>query len=275
MVGVSSRIRAVRHAIDCGVSQRRACQLLGVARSMLTYRHRQPEKDRALRHAIAEVAGAHPAWGYRLVAGWLREHGAVRGVKRVRRLWRLGGYTAHWRKRHKKRRTGARLNPVPHRPNSVWCMDFAEDRLENGRRFCALLVKDEASAFCVGLPVARSFKAIDVERILDELVTQYGKPEHVRCDNGGQFVAYVVQRWAARHRVHMAHIAPGKPWQNGAAESLVATYRREILDAELFHTLAEAQVISERWRRMYNEQRPHSRLSYRPPATAYRISRTG
>ena len=164
---------------------------------------------------------------------------------------------------------GARLNPAPLAPNSVWCMDFAEDRLENGRRFQTLLVKDEASAYCLALPVARSFKALDVERTLDELVFRHGRPDYVRCDHGGQFIAYVVQRWATRQGVHLAHIAPGKPWQNGAAESWVATYRREVLDAELFYSVLEAQVISERWRRIYNEQRPHSRLNYRPRATAY------
>lgn len=269
MVGVPDRLEAVRHATERGISQRRACRLLGVSRSMVTYRHRQPEKDKALCEAIEAIAKAHSAWGYRLVAGWLRENGSGASLKRVRRLWRQEGYTAHWRKRRKKKRTGARLDPPPHAPNSVWCMDFSEDRLENGRRFQTLLVKDEATAYCLGLPVARSFKAVDVERELDRMVEQYGCPDFVRCDNGGQFIAFVVQRWAQRRGIRMAHIDPGKPWQNGAAESLVATYRREVLDAELFHTLLEAEVISERWRRMYNEQRPHSRLNYRPPATAY------
>lgn len=161
------------------------------------------------------------------------------------------------------------LSPPLRRPTASGAWTHAEDRLENGQRFQALLVKDEATAYCLGLPVQPSFTALDVERELDALVARHGAPQFVRCDNGGQFIAFTVQRWAERRRVQMAHIEPGKPWQNGAAESLVATYRREVLDAELFHSIAEAQVISERWRRMYNEERPHSRPGYQPPATAY------
>lgn len=96
----------------------------------------------------------------------------------------------------------------------------AEDRLGNGRRFQALLVKDEATADCLGLPVQPSFNALDVERELDARVARHGAPRFVRCDNGGPFIAFTVQRWADRRGVRMAHIEPGKPWQNGAAREL-------------------------------------------------------
>lgn len=66
--------------------------------------------------------------------------------------------------------------------------------MENGARFQTLLVKDETTAYCLGLPVARSFKAVDVERELDRMVVHYGCPDFVRCDNDGQFIAFVVQR---------------------------------------------------------------------------------
>lgn len=236
---------------------------------MLAYAHRQPAKDAPLVEAIGRVAQEHPTWGYRLVAAWLINQGWPVSRNRIRRLWQREGYAAQWRRKRRKIRRGERLKPAPEAANSVWCMDFAEDRLENGRRFQTLLLKDEASAYCMGLPIQPSFKAIDVERELDALVDRYGAPQFVRCDNGGQFIAFTVQRWAEQRGVQMAHIDPGKPWQNGAAESLVAPYRREVLDAELFHSITEAQVISERWRRMYNQERPHSRLAYQPPATAY------
>ena len=151
-------------------------------------------------------------------------------------------------------------------------MDFAEDRMVSGRRFQSLLVKDEAGAFCVALPVSLSFKGIDVLRALEQAVSRYGKPSYLRCDNGGQFVSKATRRWAERKHIRIAYIDPGSPWQNGAAESFVAAYRREALDAELFHSLLEAHVLSERWRRLYNERRPHSRLGYRPPVTAYLLA---
>lgn len=104
---------------------------------------------------------------------------------------------------------------------------------------------------------------------LTQATARYGKPAYLRCDNGGQFISRAVRLWAERQGIRIAYIDPGSPWQNGAAESLVATYRREVLNAELFHSLLEAHVLSERWRRLYNERRPHSRLGYRPPITAY------
>jgi len=268
VVSVPERLEAVRYAQGRGVSQRRACRLLTVSRSMLGYRHRMPERDAPLKQELDAVAAEQPVWGYRLAAGVLRERGIPVSDKRAHRVWRNAGLSARRRKR-RKLRTGERLKPAPQSVNSVWCMDFAEDRIVNGRRFQSLLIKDEASAFCVALPVSLSFKGVDVVRVLEEATARYGQPEYLRCDNGGQFIAKAVRLWAERQRIRIAYIDPGRPWQNGAAESLVATYRREVLDAELFHSLLEAHVLSERWRRLYNERRPHSRLGYRPPITAY------
>lgn len=235
---------------------------------MLSYRHRIPERDAPLRAELAAVAAEQPVWGYRLAAGVLRERGMPVSDKRAHRVWRNAGLCVRRRPR-RKLRTGRRLTPAPQSANSVWCMDFAEDRIVNGRKFFALLVKDEASAFCVAAPVSLSFKGHDVIRVLAQATARYGKPAFLRCDNGGQFISRAVRWWAERQGIRIAYIDPGSPWQNGAAESLVATYRREVLDAELFHSLLEAHVLSERWRRLYNERRPHSRHGYRPPITAY------
>jgi putative transposase len=259
----------VGYAKGRGISKRRGSTLLHVSRSMCTYDHCKPVADAALCQRIRELSSLHPAWGYRLIHGWLREQGETSSLGRIRRLWKKLGLAALWRKKHRKIKRGARLNPPAHVPNSVWCMDFSEDRLQSGRKFFSLLVKDEATAFGLEIEVASSFKARDVESVLDRLVDTYGKPQYARCDNGGQFIAYAVQMWAERKGVRMAYIDPGKPWQNGSAESFVGTYRREVLDAEVFFTLKDAAVLSQRWKTMYNNERPHSKLGYRPPATAY------
>jgi putative transposase len=276
MVGVPARVQAARYAGERGIGLRRACNLFGVARSMTTYRHLQPEKDKPMVEAIAEVSRENTSWGAPLIHGWLREKGYPDGISRVRRVWRAYGFAAQWKKKRRKLRTGARLKPQAMAPGSVWCMDFAEDRLLSGNKFFAFLVKDEASAYGLAVEVERSFKGVDVERVLDGLVEVHGAPDFIRCDNGGQFIAFVVKRWADRKGVQIAYIDPGKPWQNGSAESFVGTYRREVLNAELFGSLQEAKWFSERWRRKYNQERPHSRLGYRPPATAYpQIERFG
>lgn len=232
---------------------------------MLSYQHRMPIKDAVLREKLERVSQENTSWGYRVVVGHLRILGENIGMGRGQRVWQNSGLSRTLRKRRRKLRTGARLNPLPDALNRVWCLDFAEDRLENQTRFNALLIKDEATAYCLAARISRSFKGLDVRAILSELIERYGKPAFIRSDNGGQFISYAVQQWAAEHGIKMAYIDPGKPWQNGAAESLIATYRREVLDAELFYTLTEAQVISERWRRHYNQLRPHSRHKGLPP----------
>lgn len=257
------------YAMNRGLGQRRACWLMNVSRSMVTYSHRQPVKDKPIRALIDSVVAQHPSWGKRLIFGWIRELGHAYTECSVFRIYRQAGYAAQWRKRTRKIKRNQRINPIAARVHDVWCMDFAEDRLMNGRKLMALLVKDEATSFGLSLAVRRSFKAVDVERELDQLVAKHGTPHYIRSDNGGQFIAYVVKRWAHKRNVTLAYIDPGKPWQNGFAESFVGTYRREVLNAEVFFSLEEAHILSNQWLHMYNTQRPHSKHNYRPPSTAF------
>lgn len=68
-------------------------------------------------------------------------------------------------------------------------------------------------------------------------------------------------------------IDPGKPWQNGTAESFNGKFRKECLSMEWFRSRAEAKVVIEQWRRHYNEVRPHSSLGNMTPQ-AYRLLET-
>ena len=90
-------------------------------------------------------------------------------------------------------------------------------------------------------------------------------PDHVRSDNGPEFVAKAVREWIAAIGARTAYIEPGSPWENGYCESFNAKLRDELLNREIFYSLAEAKII-ERWRRHYNIKRPHASLGYRPPA---------
>lgn len=238
---------------------------------MLAYEPKQSKKDEPLLQDIDAISRQRTTWGCRIIQGWLKAKRNDASLFRVRRLWKLHGYSSSWKKRWKKLKTGKRLFPKAIEANGIWCMDFSEDRLTTGRRFMTLLVKDEATAYGLGAPVRSSFKGTDVEDCLNDLAQKYGTPNYLRCDNGGQFIAFVVQQWAERHGVQMAHVEPGKPCQNGSAESFVGTYRREVLDVELFGSIAEAAWLTKRWLAMYNNQRQHSRLGYKPPATAYAV----
>ena len=88
----------------------------------------------------------------------------------------------------------------------------------------------------------------------------------IRSDNGPEFVAKAVRDWIAAVGARTAYIEPGSPWENGYCESFNSKLRDELLDGEIFYSLAEARVVVEGWRRRYNTVRPHSSLGYRPPA---------
>ena len=165
--------------------------------------------------------------------------------------------------------TGERLNPLAMQPNEVWCYDFVHDALVNGETFRGLLVKDEASGYALAIEIARSFTANDVKAVLLRLFRRYGKPRYLRSDNGPEFVANALKEWLAERGLETAYIEPGRPWQNGSSESFNGTYRNEVLDAEVFYSVIEARIVSGRWRKLYNQRRPHSANNYRPPNTAY------
>ena len=93
-----------------------------------------------------------------------------------------------------------------------------------------------------------------------------GVAEYIRSENGAEFTARAVRDWLQAVGVKALYIEPGSPWQNGYIESFNGKLRDELLNGETFDTLWEAKVLTERWRREYNQQRPHSSLGYRPPA---------
>jgi hypothetical protein len=93
-----------------------------------------------------------------------------------------------------------------------------------------------------------------------------GVPEHIRSDNGPEFVAKDLRKWLADTGAKTLYIEPGSPWENGYCESFNSKLRDEFLNGEIFYSLKEVQILAERWRVHYNTIRPHSSLGYRSPA---------
>jgi putative transposase len=135
-----------------GLSQRRVCKALGVARSMARYQSRLPERDKELVSQMRELAGKHPRFGYRRVAALLRADGWRVNDKRVRRLWRQEGFKIP-RKGRKKRRLGHSGNSCTRRRaasmNEVWSYDFVFDQTADGRTLKILPVVDEFTCECL------------------------------------------------------------------------------------------------------------------------------
>ena len=152
------------------------------------------------------------------------------------------------------------------RRNHVWSYDFVEDRTEKGRRLRMLVVMDEFTRESLAIEVAWSFTTRQVIDVLGYLFAVRGAPQHVRSDNGPEFVATAVTGWLKRANVKTLFIAKGSPWENGYLESFNSRFRDELLDRELFVGLEDARWIIDRWRLDFNHHRPHSALGYMTPA---------
>jgi putative transposase len=252
-----------------GVSERRACKVLGQPRG--TQRHRPQIKDDepALLARIEALVQRHPRYGYRRIWALLRGEGWRVNRKRVHRLWQAKGYKVRQLKR-KKRRLGISDHGIVRRRatgiNDVWCWDFVHDRDEKGRTLKWLMIEDEFTREGLALEAGRSIKAEDVLDVLSELMAIRGAPRHLRSDNGPEFIAQAIRRFCEQAGVETLYIEPGSPWQNGYAESFNSRLRDELLNQEMFTDLAEAQALADWWRNEYNHRRPHSSLGYVTPA---------
>ena len=220
---------------------------------------------------MRELALRHPRYGYRRIAVLLRAEGFKVNEKRVHRLWRKEGLKVP-QKQHKKRRlcTGTSDNSIVRkratRPNEVWSFDFCHDRTVDGKPLKIFSVIDEFTRRCLTIHVEHRFTGGDVVRALKKLIGKHGVPEHVRCDNGPEFVSATLCGWASRAKIGTLFIEPGSPWENGITESYHARLRDEVLDREEFASLRQAKVLLEIWRQQYNDERPHGALGYKTPA---------
>jgi transposase InsO family protein len=260
-------VRHVQAAL--GVSERRACCTLGQPRSTQRKVRTVAADEAALTEAVVSLATEYGRYGYRRITALLRADGWRVNAKRVERIWRREGLKVPRRQPKRGRlwlndRSCIRLRPCW--PGHVWAYDFVQDRTHDGRRFRMLTVIDEYTRECLAIVVARRLGSDDVLQTLTDLFVEHGPPEHIRCDNGPEFVAKVLRGWLGRIGVKTLFIEPGSPWENGYNESFNGKLRDELLDREIFYSLREAEVLIERWRRHYNTVRPHSALGYRPPA---------
>ena len=140
------------------------------------------------------------------------------------------------------------------------------ERTHEGRALRLLTILDEYTRECLAIDVERQMNHHDVLDRLAELFVDRGVPEYIRSDHGAEFTARAVRDWLQVLGVKTLYLEPGSPWQNGSIESFNGKLRDELLNGEIFDTLWEAKVLTERWRKEYNQQRPHSSLGYRPPA---------
>ncbi len=270
MVSPTRRRDAVVQAQGAlAVSQRRACRVLHQPRATQRYRPKLKGDEPKLVNGMHELVRQHPRYGYRRIWALLRTEGWRVNRKRIWRLWKKEGFKVP-RKQRKKRRLGTSDNGIVRRraehKNHVWCWDFIHDRDEGSRPLKWLSLIDEHTRELLALEVERSMKAVDVIDVLSQVLLIRGAPQHIRSDNGPEFIAHAMRRYLETAAVDTLYIKPGAPWENGYAESFHGKLRDELLNAELFADLREAKALAAAWQNDYNHRRPHSALGYQTPA---------
>jgi putative transposase len=240
-----------------------------INRATMNHRSRR-DPQTALKMRLRELAATRVRFGYRRLTVMLRREGWTVNAKRIYRLYTADGLAV----RTKVRKKIARRTRVPAqaatRPNEKWSMDFIAARLLDGRWFRVLTVVDQFTRECLLLLADSSLNGQKVALALSLVVAERGAPISITVDNGSEFYSRAMEAWAYQYAVQLDFIRPGKPVENSYIESFNGRLRDECLNVQVFFALADVHEKLERWRQDYNQVRPHSSLSDRPPAVFVR-----
>lgn len=243
--------------------------MLGQARAVQRHTPVVRDDEDRLTGRVIELAAVYGRYGTPRIGAMLQHEGWRVNHKRVERIWRREGLKVP-KKQPKRGRLwlndGCCVRLRPEHKDHVWAYDFVSARTHDGLPLRLLVIVDEFTRECLSIDVARRLTSDDVLERLAWLMATRGVPGHIRSDNGPEFTAKAVRSWLAKVGVTTLFIEPGSPWENGYVESFNGKLRDELLNGEIFHSVKEAGVLIERWRRHYNTVRPHSSLGYRPPA---------
>ena len=245
MVGPLVRKTVVKYLIKQGkCSERRACVVVGMSRSVARYKARRRKDEAGLVKKIHELAIRNSRYGYRRISVLLKREGWKVNKKRVHRIWKSEGFGLP-RRRSRRRRTGPVVEIVnkAQYPNHVWSYDFLEDRTERGGKLRILAIIDEFTRECLAIKVRPSIPASAVIEALEWLFLTRDVPRYIRSDNGPEFVAKAVCQWLKRAGCQTLFITPGSPWENGYIESFNDKFRDECLNREIFQNGREAQAM--------------------------------
>ena len=257
-------VATIRQSVN--ISERRACRLVGLSRSVLHYEVQTAPGNEMLKARLVELAHERRRFGYRRLHVLLEREGIHANHKRVHRLYREAGLAV----RRRRRRHGVMVEREPltvaAAPNEVWSIDFVMDALSNGRRLKCLTIVDDFTKEAVDIVVDHGISGLYVARVLDHAARFRGYPKALRTDQGPEFTSRALDQWAYANGVSLKLIQAGKPTQNAYIESFNGKFRDECLNEHWFKSLAHARAVIAAWRQDYNEARPHSALNYQAPA---------
>ena len=209
---------------------------------------------------LLELALRFPTNGFSRCYGRIRNQGLKWNHKRVKRVYNK----LHLNLRRKaKRRLPVRVKQplqVPDTINQTWSMDFMTDSLESGRKFRTFNLIDDYNREALAIEIDTSLCGERIVRVLEQTIDWRGKPQQIRSDNGPEFLSQALTDFCNQQNIRLKYIQPGKPMQNGYIERFNKTYRTNVLDAYIFHSLDEVRQITAGWQQDYNEKHPHQSL---------------
>jgi putative transposase len=251
------------------MSIRGACGAVEISRTVYRY---QPNthKDEPVIEAILALMDEHPTRGFGKLFTALRRQGHRWNHKRVHRVY--CSLKLNIRRKGKRRLPNRNPDPlsVPDSINQCWSADFMSDALWCGHRFRTFNLVDDFNREGLAIEVDTNLPAQRIIRVLDRVASERGYPAKLRVDNGPEWTSVQMADWAETHGVELEFIQPGKPMQNGFVERFNRTYREEVLNLYVFHTLREVRDITDSWLPDYNGERPHESLGNLTP-TEYAI----
>lgn len=262
MVGLKSLRASAEYLIKkYSVSVRGTATVLGLNRSTMTYNPR-PSKDGAIEKRMKELAAKHRRFGLPRIHFFLKQEKLVVSKERTERIYNK----LRLQLKNRRRKKLMAVTRVPHnkasKPYEIWSFDFVFDRFESGRSLKTLTVVDDFTKKSPGL---LSSYGIGSQDMITFFETFPKLPKKLRCDNGPEMSSRQFMDWAYNAKIAIEYIQPGKPIQNAFIESFNSRFRDECLNEELFHGLADAKKKIEKWRKYYNEERPHSSIGMKTP----------
>jgi putative transposase len=238
------------------------------------YYYASKRDDSAVITKLQELCEKKPREGQDKLYSRIRNEGIKWNHKRIARVYKIMGLNK--RKRGRKRLPARVKAPlvIPMQPNDTWSMDFMHDTLMNGRKFRVLNVIDDFNREALAIEPHYSIGSKLVCGILDREVKERGTPRAIRVDNGPEFIASALTEWCLERGIQLIYIQPGKPMQNGYIERFNRSFREDVLDANLFESLAQARMLCQEFMDDYNSERPHESLGNLSPIN-YRIKCCG
>ena len=258
MVKPSHRKRIAQWAVSMKqMSIRKACKLLNISEKCYQYQPILSDENAKIADWLLRLTDTHKRWGFGLCFLYLRN---VKGFgwnhKRVYRIYRELELNLRIRPRKRLVREKPDKLAVPDAPNQTWSMDFMSDKLMNGRTIRTFNVLDDFNREGLGIEVDLSLPSLRIQRSLDQIIEERGKPSKIRCDNGPKYIATSMAEWAEKRGVELDFIQPGKPQQNAYVERYNRTVRHEWLEMNMFETIEDAQDTATKWLWTYNNERP-------------------